>query len=398
MRMVVVGAWALAAALVAAPAVAQKHYGPGVSDTAIKLGNTGPYSGPVSAASSVSKSLGAYFDMVNAAGGINGRKIEYISLDDGYAPPKTVEATRRLVESDQVLAMVGSVGTPAQLAVRKYLNDRQVPQILLATGAAPFFDAKTSPWSIANQTSNAAEGRILAKHLGASMKGATVAVLFQNDDFGKEFLRGFKDGLPANVTIADTVSFETSDPTIGSQIATLRATNAEVLALFATQKAAAQGIRGAREAGWAARIYVPSIIASIAAVLTPAGLDNSKGVMTATTNKDPTDPRFATDPDVVAYIGWFKTYNAKLDIKDSAAIGGYSAGYLMTQILKAAGDDLTRENIMRLVANLHGMRSPMLLDGITVNTTPDDYNMVKQMQIQVFNGTSWDPEGGLVTE
>jgi branched-chain amino acid transport system substrate-binding protein len=391
--------FALALTLIAAPAMAQKHYDPGASDTTIKLGNTGPYSGPVSAASTVSKSIAAYFDKVNADGGINGRKIDFISLDDGYAPPRAVEATRRLVESDQVLAMVGSVGTPPQLAVRKYLNDRKVPQLFLATGASAFFDPKLSPYSIGGALSYVTEARVLAKHLGQIMPGSKVAVLYQNDDFGKDFLRGFKDALPANLKIAAEASYETSDPSVDSQIIALKASNAEVLALFATQKFSAQAIRRAREAEWKAKIFVPSVIASIAAVLAPAGIENSTGVITASIAKDSNDPRLGNDPDIVEYFDWFKKYNTKVDIKDSqAATGGYIDAHLMVAVLKAAGDDLTRENVMRQVANLHGARVPMLLDGITANTTPTDYNIFRQMQFQTFNGKSWDLTGGIVSD
>ena len=255
MRRTSLAACGLIAAFLATPALAQKKYDPGASDTTIKLGNTGPYSGPVSAASTVSKSIGAYFDKVNADGGINGRKIEYISLDDGYAPPKAVEDTRRLVESDQVLAMVGSVGTPPQLAVRKYLNDKGVPQLFLGTGASLFFDAKQSPWSIGGALSYEGEARVLAKHIGELMPpgGTKIAVLMQNDDFGKDFLRGFQAVLPKTFTIAATASYETSDPTVNSQIIQLKASNADMLVLFATQKFCAQAIRAAREAGWKAR-------------------------------------------------------------------------------------------------------------------------------------------------
>ena len=391
----------LIAALAAAPAQAQKHYDPGATDTTIKLGNTGPYSGPVSAASTVSKSIAAYFDKVNADGGINGRKVEFISLDDGYAPPKAVEMTRRLVESDQVLAMVGSVGTPPQLAVRKYLNDRKVPQLFLATGASLFFDAKQSPYSIGGSLSYDKEARVLAKHIGDLMpdSGTKIAVLIQNDDFGKDFLHGFKEALPKTFTIAAEASYETSDPSVNSQIIQLKESNAGMLVLFATQKFSAQAIRAAREAGWKAKIFVPSVIASIAAVLTPAGIENSTGVITAAIAKDSNDPRIAGDKDVAEYFDWFKTYNTKVEIKDSqAATGGYIDAHLMVDVLKAAGNDLTRENLMRQVTSMKGVRVPMLLDGITANATPNDYNIFQQMRFQQFNGKSWDAIGNVVSE
>ncbi|HXQ53120.1 MAG TPA: ABC transporter substrate-binding protein [Stellaceae bacterium] len=389
----------LVLALAAGPALAQKSYGPGVTDTTIKLGNTGPYSGPVSAASTVSKSVGAYFDKINAEGGINERKIEFISLDDGYAPPRALEATRRLVESDQVLATVGSVGTPPQFAVRKYMNDRKVPQLFIGSGSSAFVDPQNAPWSIVGSTSYYVEARLLARYFGQTMPDSKVAVLYQNDDFGKDFLRGFKDALPANLKIAAEASYETSDPSVDSQVITLKASGAEIFAVFGTQKFAAQAIRRAREAEWKAKIFVPSVIASIAAVLQPAGIENSKGVITSTIYKDSNDPRLQNDPAVVEYFDWFKKYNTKVDVKDSqAATGGYNDAHMMVAILKQAGDNLTRENIMHLVTSMHDMHLPMLLDGITGNTSPTDYNIFKQMQFQTFNGESWDRVGGVVSE
>jgi branched-chain amino acid transport system substrate-binding protein len=401
MKRTALAAGGLIAALMAQPALAQKTYDPGASDTTIKLGETGPYSGPVSAASAFSKSLGAYFDKVNAEGGVNGRKIDYISLDDGYSPPKTVELTRRLVESDQVLAIVGSVGTPPQLAVRKYLNERKVPQLFLGTGASLFYDAKQSPWSIGGSTSYVEEARLLAKHLAEVMPGAgtRIAVLMQNDDFGKDFMAGFKEALPGTFTIAAVASYETSDPTVSSQIIQLKDSGAGMLMLFATQKFAAQAIRGARDAGWKAKIFVPSVISSIGAVMMPAGIENATGVLTSAIAKDPYDPRLADDKDMIQFYDWFKKFNTKVDMKDSqSATGAFVDGALMVTALKAAGDTLTRENLMRQVMTMKGLHAPMMLDGITVNTSPTDYTLYKQMQFQIFNGTSWDKVGGIVSE
>jgi branched-chain amino acid transport system substrate-binding protein len=381
------------------PAMAQKSYGPGVSDTEIKLGNTAPYSGPVSAASTVAKSIAAYFDKVNAEGGVNGRKINFISIDDGYAPPKTVEATRRLVESDQVLALVGSVGTPPQLAVRKYLNDRKVPQLFVGSGSSLFHDAKSSPWSLGSSPSYEFEGRLDAKHFGQMLPGARIAILSQNDDFGREFLRGFKATLPQGLTIAAEQTYETSDPTVDSQILALKGSDATAFALFATQKAAAQAIRRAHEIGWKPKIIMPGVIASIGAVLTPAGIEASTGVITATTSKDTNDPRLQQDPGVAAYIAWFKQYNTKVDIRDSqAAQGGYIDAQLMVAILKACGDELTRENVMKHAASLKDVRLPIFIDGIAANTTPEDYSLFRQVQFQSFNGKSWDVVGGIIAD
>jgi branched-chain amino acid transport system substrate-binding protein len=389
----------LVLALIAAPAQAQKNYGPGVSDSEIKLGNTAPYSGPVSAASTVAKSVAAYFDKINAEGGINGRKLSFISIDDGYAPPKTVEATRRLVESDQVLALVGSVGTPPQLAVRKYLNDRRVPQLFIGSGSSLFHDPQSSPWSLGSSPSYYAEGRLAAKHFAEILPGAKVAVLSQNDDFGKEFLRGFKEALPADLKIVAEETYETSDPTVDSQIVALKGSGATAFALFATQKAAAQAIRRANAIDWKPKIIMPGVIASIAAVLEPAGIEASIGVITATVSKDVNDPRLQQDPAVIEYLAWAKTYNTKVDVRDSqASTGGYIDAQLMVAILKACGDDLTRENVMRHASNLDNVKLPIFLDGITAVTTPTDYRLFRQIQFQSFNGKSWDRNGPIVGE
>jgi branched-chain amino acid transport system substrate-binding protein len=347
----------------------------------------------------VAKSIAAYFDKINAEGGVAGRKLTFISVDDGYATPKTVEATRRLVENDQVLALVGSVGTPPQLAVRKYLNDRKVPQLFIGSGSALFHDAQSSPWSIGSSPSYEFEGRLAAKHFAQILPGARVAVLYQNDDFGKEFLRGFKAALPQDLKIVAAESYETSDPTVDSQIVTLKASGATAFALFATQKFAAQAIRRAHDVDWQPKIILPGVIASIAAVLQPAGIENSIGVITATTTKDTNDPRLEHDPAVADYVAWFKKYNTKVDIRDSqAAQGGYVDAQLMVAILKACGDDLTRENVMRHAASLKDVRLPIFIDGIAVTTTPTDYSLFRQMQFQSFNGQSWDLVGGIVSD
>jgi len=399
MRSARLGLCGMVLLLAVAPAMAQKSYGPGVTDTEIKLGNTAPYSGPVSAASTVAKSVAAYFDKINAEGGINGRKINFITVDDGYAPPKTVEATRRLVESDQVLAFVGSVGTPPQLAVRKYLNDRKVPQLFVGSGSSLFHDAQSSPWSLGSSPSYEFEGRLDAKHFAQVLPGARVAVLSQNDDFGREFLRGFKAALPQGLTIVAEQTYETSDPTVDSQILALKGSGATAFALFATQKFAAQAIRRAHEIDWKPKIILPGVIASIGAVLTPAGIENSIGVITATTSKDSNDPRLQQDPGVAAYVEWFRKYNTKVDFRDSqAAQGGYIDAQLMVAILKACGNELTRESVMRHAASLKDIRLPIFIDGIAVNTTSTDYSLFRQLQFQSFNGKSWDLVGRIVSD
>lgn len=392
--------FAVALASAALPAAAQKNYGPGVTDTEIKIGSTGPFSGPVSMASTVTKSLGAYFDKINAEqGGVNGRKIKLIALDDGYAPPRTVEQTRKLVEDEQVLFLVDSVGTPTQLAVRQYLNDRKVPQLFPATGAPAFYDAQKSPWTVGFAPSNYVEGQIIGKNVAQTMPGAKIAVLYQNDDLGKDFLRGAKETLGTSATVVGEVSYEVSDPTVDSQIVTLQSSGATVLFAFATQKATAQAIRHAAEIGWKPKIFVPSIVSSIALVLQPAGLENSKGVTTTTYVKDPTSPRWANDQGAKDFIEWVKKYDTLVDVRDSfAASGGYMAGMLTVQILKQAGDNLTRENILNQATNLHNVVLPMLIPGITVNTSPTDRRAIKQVQFEYFDGQNWVLTGDVISD
>jgi branched-chain amino acid transport system substrate-binding protein len=384
----------------ATSALAQKNYGPGASDIEVKIGSTGPYSGPVSMASTVTKSFAAYFDKINAEdGGVNGRKINVITADDGYTPPRTVEQTRKLVEQEGVLFMADSVGTPTQLAVRQYLNDRKIPQLFPATGAAPFYDPQKSPWTVGFAPSNYTEGRLVGRNIAETMPGAKVAVLYQNDDLGKDFLRGAKETLSNGATIVGEQSYEVTDPTIDSQIVSLQATGAEVLFAFATQKAAAQAIRHSVEIGWKPKIFIPSIVSSISQVLQPAGLDNSKGVFTATYVKDPTSPSWANDPGVKEFVAWVRKYDTSVDVRDSfAASGGYMVGMLIEKILKAAGNDLSRENILKQATNLHAVELPMLLPGITINTSPTDYRSIKQMRFEYFDGQNWVLSGHILSE
>jgi branched-chain amino acid transport system substrate-binding protein len=298
-----------------------------------------------------------------------------------------------------VLFMADSVGTPTQLAVRQYLNDRKIPQLFPATGAAPFYDPQKSPWTVGFAPSNYTEGRLVGRNIAETMPGAKVAVLYQNDDLGKDFLRGAKETLSNGATIVGEQSYEVTDPTIDSQIVSLQATGAEVLFAFATQKAAAQAIRHSVEIGWKPKIFIPSIVSSISQVLQPAGLDNSKGVFTATYVKDPTSPGWANDPGVKEFVAWVKKYDTSVDVRDSfAASGGYMVGMLIEKILKAAGNDLSRENILKQATNLHAVELPMLLPGITINTSPTDYRSIKQMQFEYFDGQNWVLSGHILSE
>jgi branched-chain amino acid transport system substrate-binding protein len=279
------------------------------------------------------------------------------------------------------------------------LNDRKIPQLFPATGAAPFYDPQTSPWTVGFAPSNYTEGQLIGKNVSATMPGAKVAVLYQNDDLGKDYLRGASETLSNGATIVGEQSYEVTDPTIDSQLTSLQATGANVLFAFATQKAAAQAIRRSAEIGWKPKIFIPSIVSSISQLLQPAGLDNAKGVYTATYVKDPTSPTWAKDPGVQDFIAWVKKYDTTVDVRDSfPAEGGYMVGMLIEKILKAAGNDLSRENILKQATNLHDVALPMLLPGITINTSPTDYRSIKQMQFEYFDGTNWVLTGNIISE
>jgi branched-chain amino acid transport system substrate-binding protein len=393
---------ALLLAQAIAPAVAQKNYGPGASDTEVRIGTTAPLSGPLSTAGAVAKSFAAYFEKVNAEdGGINGRKIKVITADDSYAPPRTVDQTRKLVEQDGVLFMAASLGTPTQRAAQQYLNDHAVPQLFpVATGAAPFYDPQGWRWTIGFAPSNATEGRLVAKHVSEILPAAKIAVLYENDDFGEDFLRGAKETLSNGATIVAEQSYEPSDPTADAQIAGLQASGADVFFVFASQKAAAQAIRHAAEIGWQPKIFIPSVASSISQVLQPAGLENAKRVFTATYLKDPTSPAWTNDPDIREFIAWATTYDKGVDFRESlpAASAGYVIGTLVEKILKAAGNDLSRENILKQATTLHDVGLPLLLPGITLNTSPSDYRAIKQLQFETFDGENWVPSGSIVSE
>jgi len=388
-------------ALTIAPAFAQKNYGPGASDTEVRIGTTAPFSGPLSTAGAVAKSFAAYFDKINAEdGGINGRKIKVITADDSYAPPRALDQTRKLVEQDNILFMAASLGTPTQLAVQQYLNDHAVPQLFpIATGAAPFYDPKKSPWTVGFAPSNTTEGRLVGKHVSEIWPGAKIAVLYENDDFGKGLLGGAQETLSNGASIVGQQSYEGSDPNVDRQIAQLKASGATILFVFATQKAATQAILHAAEIGWQPEIFIPSAAASISQVLRPAGLENSKGVFTATYLKDPTSPRWADDADVREFSIFEKKYGAIDDGHNGfAALAGYVVGALTEKILKAAGNDLSRENILKQATSLHDIVLPMLLPGVTINTSPTDYRTIKQMEFEYFDGESWVPTGNIVSE
>ena len=384
--------------LTISPAFAQKNYGPGVSDTEVRIGSTAPLSDPMSVASAVTKSFAAYFEKINGEeGGINGRKIKVITGDDGNAPSRAVEETRKLIEQNGVLFMATAAGTAPQLAVQRYLNDRKVPQLFPASSAPAFYDPQKSPWTVGFGPSHYSEGRLIGKYVSETLPRAKIAVLFQNDDFGTEFLRGAKETLSNGTTIVAQQSYDAANPKVDSQITSLQSSGAEVLLAFATETAATQAIRHAAEIGWKPKIFVPAISSSVSRVLQPAGLENSKRVFTATYAKDPTS--WANDPDVKEFAAWMKKYNASVDIHESAAaVHGYIIGTVIEKILKTAGNDLSRENILKQATSLHDVALPMLLPRITLNTSQTDYRPIKQMQFECFDGENWVASGKIVSD
>jgi branched-chain amino acid transport system substrate-binding protein len=390
-RTLALSAAVLAGVLLVSPAVAQKQHGPGVTDTEITLGQTMPYSGPLSAYGTIGRAESAYFDMINAEGGVNGRKIKLISLDDGYSPPKTVEQTRRLVEEDHVLADFNPLGTPTNTAIQRYLNDHKVPQLFVATGATKWGDPKHFAWTMGWQPTYQTEGHIYAQYLLEHMPNAKVAILFQNDDYGKDYVKGFTDvlGDKAKSIIVKEASYEATDANVESQMIELQASGADVFFNVSSPKFAAQAIRKAHDIGWKPLEFLNSVSNSVAAVLTPAGLEASKGIITAQFIKDPTDPVWQNDPGYKDWLAWMDKWYPSGDKKEVFNVYAYSTAQTMVQVLKQCGDDLTRENVMKQAANLHHLALPMLLPGITVDTGPTDWYPVKQEQLAKFDGTTW---------
>jgi branched-chain amino acid transport system substrate-binding protein len=373
-------------AMLVHPAAAQKKYDTGANDTEIKIGNIMPYSGPLSAYGLIGKTEAAYFEKINAEGGINGRKIRFISYDDGFSPPKTVEQARKLVESDEVLLIFQSLGTPTNTAIEKYMNTKKVPQLFVATGATKFGDPKQFPWTMGWQPTYQTEGRIYAKYLLTNHPNAKIAVLYQNDDSGKDYVKGLKDGLAGKLQIVGEAPYEVSDPTVDSQMVTLKSTGADVFFNEASPKFAAQAIRKAAELDWKPVHLLASISNSVGAVLKPAGVENAKGIMSAGYVKDPTDPTWKNDPATKEWEAFLDKYLPGADKTSSFPVYGYLLAQTMVQVLKQCGDDLTRENIMTQAANLKELELGMLLPGIKINTGPEDYFPIEQMQMTRFNG------------
>ena len=384
--------------LAASAAFAQKKYDPGASDTEIKIGQTMPYSGPASAYGTLGKAEAAYFKKINDEGGINGRKIVFLSVDDGYSPPKTVEATRRLIEQDQVLLMFASLGTAPNLAVRAYLNAHKVPQLFVASGATTWDDPKNHPWTMGLQPNYQTEARIYAKHILQTKPNAKIAVLYQNDDAGKDYLKGLKDGLgdkAAKMIVADA-SYEVTDPTVDSQIVQLQGSGADVFIDITTPKFAAQAIRKVYDIGWKPVHYLASIANYVASVLLPAGLDKSVGLISTLTTKDPTDPTWSNDPALLEWRAFMKKYYAEGDLANALNVAGYGSAVLLVHVLKQCGDNLTHENVMRQAAGLKNYVGPTQMPGIALNTSPSDFAPTKSMQPVRFNGKTWVPFGDVL--
>jgi branched-chain amino acid transport system substrate-binding protein len=386
-------------ALAALPARAEKQYGPGVTDTEIKIGNTNFYSGPASSYGVIGKTETAFFNMINEQGGINGRKITFISYDDAYSPPKTVEQTRKLVESDGVFLIFNSLGTPTNTAVQKYLNQKQVPQLFVGTGATKWGDPKHFPWTIGWQPNYQGEGHIYATHILEHHAQSKIAVLYQNDDYGKDYVKGLKNGLgdKAKSMIVAEAPYETTDPTVDSQVVNLKASGADIFYNVTIPKFAAQAIRKAVEIGWKPLHILNSVSNSVGGVLQPAGFDNSKGILSTAYLKDPTDPQWKDDPGYKDWVAFMDKYYPDGDKTNVFTVYGYTIPQTLVQLLKQCGDNLTRENVMKEAANLRNLALPMLLPGITVNTSPTDFFPVKQMQMERFNGERWELFGPIIT-
>jgi branched-chain amino acid transport system substrate-binding protein len=380
-------------------AYAAGQYGPGASDTEIKIGNTMPYSGPASSYGVLGKVDAAYFAMINEQGGINGRKINFISRDDAYSPPKTVEQVRQLVEQDHVLLLFHTLGTPPNMAIHGYLNDNKVPQLFVATGADQWNDPQHFPWTMMWLPSYGIESHIYAAYILKNLPNAKIAVLYQNDDFGKDYLNGLKAGLgdKAGKMIVATQSYETTDPTVDSQVVALQGSGADVLLTVAIPKFAAQAIRKVSDIGWKPTHFLTSVANSVGTVMKPAGLEKGVGIISATFVKDPTDPQWQNTPEYKDWLAFMNGHGLSANTTDAQTAIAYSNAQTMVAVLKAAGDNLTRENIMKQAASLQNLKLPMLLPGITLSTSATDFDPIKQMQLEKFDGNTWQLFGNVLS-
>jgi len=393
----VLAAFALCTAM-SGPALAQKKYDSGASDTEIKIGNIMPYSGPASAYAAIGKAEEAYFNKINAEGGIGGRKIKFISYDDGYSPPKTVEQARKLVESDGVLLIFGSLGTSTNGAIRKYMNEKKVPQLFVASGASKWNDPKQYPWTMGWQPSYASEARIYAKYIMKEKPDGKIGVLYQNDDFGKDYLKGLKDGLgPKASMIVLEDSYDTSEPAIDEHVVKLKASGADIFVSITTPKFAAQAIKKAAEINWHPVHIISNVSASVGGVLEPAGLEISQGILSASYTKDGSDPQWNADDGMKKFYNFLAKYDPKANKLDAGVVFGYAAAQTMVKVLQMCGDDLTRDNVMKQAASLKDFEPDTLLPGIKINTAADNFAPIEQLQMMRFKGRKWELFGDVIS-
>ena len=398
-KLVFTAAAAAFSLLAAQSAFAQKRYDTGASDTEIKIGNIMPYSGPASAYGIIGKTEEAYFKMINEAGGVNGRKINFISYDDGYSPPKAVEQTRKLIESDEVLLIFNALGTPSQTAVQKYHNAKKVPQLFVATGASKWNDPKDFPWTMGFQPSYRVEARIFAKYILKEKPNAKVAIFYANDDFGKDYLAGIKDifGSKASNLIVAEESYETTEPSIDSHIVKLKGTGADVFVNISTPKFAAQAIKKMAELEWKPTHVLTDVSVSIGAVMKPAGLEASEGILSAQYMKDASDPQWKDDEGMKKFMAFIDKYMPGANVADLNLAYGYAAAQTMVQVMKQCGDDLTRENVMKQAASLKDFAPDTLIPGIKVSTSPTDFGPIEQLKMMQFKGGKWELFGDIIS-
>jgi len=391
---------AIAIALSASPTYAQKKYDPGASDTEIKIGQTVPFSGPASAYATIGKTQAAYFKMINDQGGINGRKLNLIQYDDAYSPPKTVEQVRKLVESDEVLLTFQLVGTPPNAAVQKYLNQKKVPQLFAATGASRFTDPKNYPWTMGFNPNYQSEGRIYGKYILTNYPNAKIGILFQNDDLGRDYVTGLKEALgdKAKTMIVAETSYELTDPTIDSQIVKIKSAGADLVYDASTPKFAAQAIKKIADLAWKPVHILDINATSVGAVMKPAGLENSKGVISTNYGKDPLDPAWKNDPGMKKYFEFMAKYYPEGDKDSSFNTYGYSTAQLLVHVLKECGDNLTRDNVMKQATSLKNVQLDLSLPGIVGSTSPTDYRVNKQLQMMKFDGERWELFGPIIVD
>ncbi|CCE02675.1 ABC transporter substrate-binding protein [Bradyrhizobium sp. STM 3809] len=386
-------------ALTSGGALAQKKYDTGASDTEIKIGNIMPYSGPASAYGVIGKTEEAYFKKINAEGGINGRKINFVTYDDAYSPPKAVEQVRKLVESDEVLLVFNPLGTPSNSAIQKYLNGKKIPQLFVATGATKWNDPKNFPWTMGWQPSYQSEGRIYAKYLLKEKPGAKIGVLFQNDDFGKDYLKGLKDGLgdKAASMIVMEESYETSEPSIDGHIVKLKASGADTFFSVTTPKFAAQAIKKLAEIDWHPLHLVVNVSASVGSVIKPAGFENAQGILSAAYAKDAADAQWDNDPGMKKFFDFLAQYAPDANKLDSSTVYGYGAAQTLVKVLQMCGDDLTRANVMKQAASLKDFAPDTLLPGVKINTSATDFAPIEQLQMMRFKGEKWELFGEAIS-